>query len=314
MFRDAAPVAVRLPNAAKGLALQPQLNGRPRLGAGGPLSQHPPQLPGLPFASHQSSTTLEERVEQSSTSLTQVDIEYAAVPEPPTNSDRSHRPSPFRKFSLPFYHPMQPRKIARYYASALTHDEKTALAEGQKNHNLKSWTAKDLILHEEALKDNKPTNLFISPDEQVCIIPMIIVTDDRRHVLTSSSCIISSTSCVSVAHQRFNKRLADRSLKNVRRSLQPAVGLATVVTSLLNTDLCRTDHLIQLRLEYEYVALSQTKSATISPEKTSPLMASWCRTVQVRVRRIASKRTYVRRRRQSKPWVFTHGIVDKIIW
>ncbi|KAF3040427.1 hypothetical protein E8E11_006178 [Didymella keratinophila] len=57
--------------------------------------------------------------------------------------------------------------MARYYTFTLSHDEKAALAEGQKNDNLKSWTAKDLILHEEALKDIKPTNLSIGPNEQL---------------------------------------------------------------------------------------------------------------------------------------------------
>jgi hypothetical protein len=148
--------------------------------AGGPLSSHPPQLPDLQFAPRQSSTAIEERVELSSTILTQADIEYAAVPDPQTNNKRAHRLSPSRNFSLPNFHPMQPPKMARYYASALTHDENAALAEGQKNHNLKSWTAKDLILHKEAMKAIKPTNLYLGSDEQVCIIPVIVVTDGQK--------------------------------------------------------------------------------------------------------------------------------------
>ena len=179
-FQEAAPVAGRLPNAAQALSLQSQLSGRPRSRAGGPLSSHPPQLPDLPFAPRHYSAATEERVELSSTILTQADIEWTDVPEPPANNKRSHQPTPVRNFSLPTFHPKQPRKMARYYASALTHDEKTALAEGQKNHNLKSWTAKHLILHEEALKDIKPTNLYIGPDEEVCIIPVIIVTDGQK--------------------------------------------------------------------------------------------------------------------------------------
>lgn len=313
MFQDAAPVVVRLPNAAKGLSLQLQLNGRRRLRAGGPLSQHPPRLPDLPFASHQSSTTVEERVEQSSTSLTQVDIEYAAVPEPPTNSERSHRPSPVRNFSLPFYHPMQPRKIARYYASALTHDEKTALAEGQKNHNLKSWTAKDLILHEEALKDNKPTNLFIGPDEQVCIILMLIVTDGQKartpkqqlyHKL--HKLLVSSAPAV---QQAVSGPIAQECAQVFAASRSTSDGsyFATKHRSVSYRPPHPASSRVRVRSPFaNEVGHYQPRKDITFDEILVPHRSG-------KVRRIASKRTYVRRR-QRKPWVFMHGTVDKIIW
>lgn len=156
---------------------------------GGPLSLHPPQLPDLPFEVRQSNAVdrsiTEGLVQLSSTILTQADIEYAAVPEPPTNNKRRCRQSPARNFSLPTFHPTQPRTMTRYYPSALTPDDKTALAQGEQNHNLKSWTPKDLILQEETRKDLAPTNVYIGLDKQVCIIPSIIITDgqdQRAHI------------------------------------------------------------------------------------------------------------------------------------
>lgn len=178
--QDAFPVARRPPNAEKALSLQSQLSGRPRETSGGPLSSHPPQPPDLLFAPCQSSTATEESIQLSSTILAQADSEDAAVPVPPTYNKRARRPPLVRNFNLPMFYPVQPREMTRYYASALTHDEKTALAEGQKNHNQKSWTAKDLILHREALKDLKPTIVYTGSDEQVCIIPVIIVTDGKN--------------------------------------------------------------------------------------------------------------------------------------
>jgi hypothetical protein len=175
-FRDAAPVAGQPPIVAKALSLPPPLSLR----AGGPLSSHPPQLPELPFAPHQPKTATEKLVQLSSTILTQADIEYAAVPKLQTNDKRPRRQSPVQNFSLPTFHPTQPRRMTRYYASAFTPEEKVALAEGEENHNLKSWTEKDLIFHEETLKDLRPTNVSTGPDEQVCIIPVVIVTDGQE--------------------------------------------------------------------------------------------------------------------------------------
>lgn len=172
--QNAAPIA------EKAISLQPRLISRPHLTAGGPLSSHPPQLHGVPHAPSQSGSALVAGAELSPTILTQADIEYAAVPEPATNSKPTRRPSPVLNFSLSTSRPKRPRKMARYYASALALSEKVALAEGQKNHNLKSWMAKDLILHKEALKDLNPTFLHTGCDEQVCIIPVIVVTDGQK--------------------------------------------------------------------------------------------------------------------------------------
>lgn len=189
-FQEAAPVAGRSsPVAGKALSLQPQSFGLPYLMGGGPLSSRPPQLPDLPFAVRQSNAVdrsiTEVPVQLSSTILTQADIEYAVVPEPPTNNKRRRQQSPVRNFSLPTFHLTQPRTMTRYYLSALTPDDKTALAQGEQNHNLKSWTPENLILQEETRKDLAPTNVYIGPDKQVCIIPSIIVTDgqdQRAHI------------------------------------------------------------------------------------------------------------------------------------
>jgi hypothetical protein len=44
----------------------------------------------------------------------------------------------------------------RYYAQALSTEDKAALARGDKNHNLKEWSGKDLIKHHEARKTLVP--------------------------------------------------------------------------------------------------------------------------------------------------------------
>ncbi|RZK66672.1 MAG: hypothetical protein EOO92_25010, partial [Pedobacter sp.] len=58
--------------------------------------------------------------------------------------------------------------------------EKVVLSRGDQNHNLKRWTEVDLILHKEGLKDLAPKDVYIGPDEQVCMIPVIIVTDGEK--------------------------------------------------------------------------------------------------------------------------------------
>jgi hypothetical protein len=107
---------------------------------------------------------------------TQANIEYATASEQRANNKRRRRKSPVRNFSLPTNHPDQPRTMNRYYASALTPIDKATLARGDENHNIRSWTLKDVVSFEEARKELLPTNLYIGPDKRVCIIPVIIVT------------------------------------------------------------------------------------------------------------------------------------------
>ena len=177
-----SPITGRPSPTPKPLSLPPQLFQLPFLVGGGPLSSHPPQFPDLPFTLRRAnalrySAPTVNIPQLSATISTQADIQDATVPHLPANNNRRRRQSPVRNFSLPTYHPEQPYTMSRYYATALTSEDRIALAQGIKNHNLKRWTPKNLILHEEARKDLMPAHTYIGPDDQVCIIPVIIVTD-----------------------------------------------------------------------------------------------------------------------------------------
>ena len=50
----------------------------------------------------------------------------------------------------------QPARKARYYSHALSDEDKQALSMGEKNHNLKEWTPKDLVNHHEARRNLVP--------------------------------------------------------------------------------------------------------------------------------------------------------------
>ncbi|RAR04336.1 hypothetical protein DDE82_004540 [Stemphylium lycopersici] len=47
-------------------------------------------------------------------------------------------------------------KPARYYAAVLSEEDTHALTRGEKNHNLKEWSSKDLIAHHESRKNLVP--------------------------------------------------------------------------------------------------------------------------------------------------------------
>jgi hypothetical protein len=66
----------------------------------------------------------------------------------PFGSHSPERPStPMSAFSFE----VSP-KSTRYYAQALSADDETALARGDKGHNLKEWSGKDLVTHHESRK------------------------------------------------------------------------------------------------------------------------------------------------------------------
>jgi len=49
-----------------------------------------------------------------------------------------------------------PKKKPSYYSQALTEEDKQLLAFGEKNHNHKEWSVKDLVAHHEARGDLVP--------------------------------------------------------------------------------------------------------------------------------------------------------------
>jgi hypothetical protein len=110
----------------------------------------------------------------------QATLEHTVVSEQldDVNSCRGGQ-SPVRTFRLSTPEQDQPRVIARYYASALTSIDQDSLARGDLNHNLKSWTIKDAILHEEARKELVPANMYLGRDKEVRIMPHIQVTEEQ---------------------------------------------------------------------------------------------------------------------------------------
>ncbi|KAJ8108411.1 hypothetical protein OPT61_g8191 [Boeremia exigua] len=212
------------------LLFVPQLPELSFLVNGGPLTSHPPQLPEPPSTLRRSNAVrvppTTNSAQMSSTILTATDIESAAVPEPPANHDnnRRRRQSPVRNFSLPTHHPEQPRTAARYYTSALSEDEHAALARGDINHNLISWTQKDLTLAQQSSRDLMPLQMYAGPDNQTCIIPLIIVTEGQsqgthirqlRQQLHASrpggapSCLPVQSGPIARARAQANSRTAD---------------------------------------------------------------------------------------------------------
>jgi hypothetical protein len=56
-------------------------------------------------------------------------------------------------------------KKGRYYSYALSEEDKDALTRGEKNHNLKSYTPKDLIMHHESRKELVPAGAINKLDK-----------------------------------------------------------------------------------------------------------------------------------------------------
>lgn len=180
-FQTTALTTSRLPvAAAKPLSLRPQPTTPPRQVAGDPVPSHSTQPILLDPADNMRLRTVEPPLRLTSTILTRADIQDAAVPQLLTNSEQLRPQSSSRSFSPSSSHVKQLRRMTRYYASALKPDEKVVLSRGDQNHNLKRWTEVDLILHKGGLKDLAPKDVYIGPDEQVCIIPVIIVTDGEK--------------------------------------------------------------------------------------------------------------------------------------
>lgn len=77
-----------------------------------------------------------------------------------TDSSQSHHRR--ESATSAFYFEQVPKKMPRYYAQALTEEDKQALARGERNHNHKEWSGKDLVIHHGACKDLVP-----------CVMPQV---------------------------------------------------------------------------------------------------------------------------------------------
>ncbi|KAI8934963.1 hypothetical protein NX059_008629 [Plenodomus lindquistii] len=74
----------------------------------------------------------------------------------PANSRRSSNVStPSMNNSVP----QLPAKKGRHYSHALSSEDKQALVVGEKNHNLQSWSAQDLVDHHESRKELIPRTM-----------------------------------------------------------------------------------------------------------------------------------------------------------
>ncbi|KAH7392493.1 hypothetical protein BKA66DRAFT_567832 [Pyrenochaeta sp. MPI-SDFR-AT-0127] len=71
----------------------------------------------------------------------------------------SSSPSQDRRPSLQDL-PTRPRATkSRYYAHALSYEDRQALTEGESNHNLREWTQKDMVTYRESRKELEPLGL-----------------------------------------------------------------------------------------------------------------------------------------------------------
>ena len=176
------------------LSLLPQLPESASLVAGR-SSSHTPQLPDSLFALRHSNTMRHPVAAAHTEALSPQSQPHAATEFATVLKSLNHRPprrySPTRNFSLPTNHPEQTRNMGRYYTSALTSADQLALARGDKNHNLKLWTPKDVITYEEARKDLIPTNAHNALQRKVRITPVTVVIQGHTIGLTSGSYFIS---------------------------------------------------------------------------------------------------------------------------
>ncbi|CAO2650879.1 Nn.00g091760.m01.CDS01 [Neocucurbitaria sp. VM-36] len=105
--------------------------------------------------------TLQEPFDQPKLQLANGKMEPNAM----TNSKHSDQQtlgsslSSDRSSSMQTAPPKKFAKKTRYYAHALSNEDKQALAVGEMNHNLKEWTARDLVNHHEARKSLVPRGM-----------------------------------------------------------------------------------------------------------------------------------------------------------
>ncbi|KAA8618365.1 hypothetical protein PtrV1_07794 [Pyrenophora tritici-repentis] len=74
-------------------------------------------------------------------------------------------------------------KKATYYSHALSSSDKLALAHGEKNHNHKEWTPKDLVTHHEARKDLVPGGVMPKMDKVRALAGIECDRQDSRRAL-----------------------------------------------------------------------------------------------------------------------------------
>ncbi|EDU48230.1 predicted protein [Pyrenophora tritici-repentis Pt-1C-BFP] len=89
------------------------------------------------------------------------------------------RPSTMSAFSFE----QATTKKATYYSHALSSSDKLALAHGEKNHNHKEWTPKDLVTHHEARKDLVPGGVMPKMDKVRALAGIECDRQDSRRAL-----------------------------------------------------------------------------------------------------------------------------------
>lgn len=134
-----------------------------------PPSQVPQTVRGSPRGRRLSVITDKDALPDSSTlaalqgPLDQPDFDFLSTTIAPGDKQRdahatyTHRSSSGSSFEHGAC-PLLPVKKTRYYSYALSNEDKEALARGEMNHNLKEYSAKDMILHHESRKALVPHN------------------------------------------------------------------------------------------------------------------------------------------------------------
>lgn len=142
-----------------------------------------PQLRGRPFALRRSNAVryapTKDFVYLSPTVLTQSHIEDVAVPEFQNQNSRLQQGPVVQNFNSTTHHSRKPRVMARYYEKALSTEDRVALARGEKNHNLKSWTPKEMVIYGDTRQDFTTSNTCVGYNKQEFWMPVITVTEGR---------------------------------------------------------------------------------------------------------------------------------------
>lgn len=116
----------------------------------------------VPRVTHISSASWDSRAETRRDSIGHIVnhsiIPFKANPRANTQQQTFARSLPYKHLAPPM--PIFPMEFiyrpSRYYASTLSESDVQALAIGEKNRNLKEWSANDLIMHHESRKELLP--------------------------------------------------------------------------------------------------------------------------------------------------------------
>jgi hypothetical protein len=126
-------------------------------------------------------------------------------------------------------------KLPRYYSKALSVDDRQALLQGEKNHNLQEWSAKNLVSHHDARKDLVPRKIpevektkalaVIEHDEQHSQGALSRITGKVRKIFNLPRNKITIDTVKDDEHGHAQLRQASQSTYDLHSSISPPHGL-----------------------------------------------------------------------------------------